>query len=113
MNVRTACVLGIASCLGQVTARAESYGVTLAPWSEVSRFGDPRGSGFALLTLDGTTISYTFFVQGIQQPRIGYIQTGDKFTEGTPLVSFGLFTRAFQGEIASGTVTTTQDNVDR
>jgi hypothetical protein len=113
MNVRIACVLSIASCVAQVPARAESFGVTLAPWNEVSGLGDPRGSGFGLLTLDGTTISYTLFVQGITQPKIGYIQTGDKYTEGAPLVSFGLYTNAFRGEVANGAVTTTQDVVDR
>ncbi|HKC24861.1 MAG TPA: CHRD domain-containing protein [Thermoanaerobaculia bacterium] len=113
MNVRIVCVLGIAACFAQVEGRAESFGVTLAPWNEVSGFGDPRGSGFGLLTLDGTAISYTFFVQGIQQPRIGYIQAGDGYTEGTPLVSFGLYTNGFQGGLASGTITTTRDNVDR
>ena len=112
MNVRIACVLGIASCLAG-RAGAESFGVTLAPWSEVSRLGDPQGSGFGLLTLDGTTLSYTLFVQGIPPPRLGYIQSGDKYSEGLPLVSFGLYQHAFHGELASGTVTTTQENVDR
>ena len=83
MNVRIACVLGIASCLAG-RAGAESFGVTLAPWSEVSRLGDPAGSGFGLLTLDGTTLSYTLFVQGIPPPRLGYIQSGDKYSEGLP-----------------------------
>src|SRR5258706_11455068 len=81
MNMRLAGVLGIASCFLEVSAGAESFGVTLAPSSEVSRFGDPRGSGFGLLAIDGTTISYTFFVRGIQEPKGGYIQVGDRFTE--------------------------------
>ena len=52
MKVRIACVLCIASCLaGGGPARADSFGVTLAPWNEVTSFGDPRGSGFGVVTM--------------------------------------------------------------
>jgi hypothetical protein len=111
MNLRSVCVF-LAACVLCPSVRGDSYGVALAPWNEVSGMGDPAGRGFGLVTIDGATISYSFFVQGTA-PKLGYIQAGNRFTEGPPLVSFGLYTGPFQGEIAKGTVTTTQENADR
>jgi CHRD domain-containing protein len=115
MKRRLVRALGIVICLIPARARGESFAVTLRPSSEVPGFGDPRGSGFGLLTFNGTTISYKLFVDGIPSPTLGYIQSGGEGTSGPPLVSFGFAgsVMPFDGGVATGTVATTQANLDQ
>jgi len=67
------------------------------------------------MTLSSTSIAYTFYFQGIQQqPIAGYIHQGNRFTAGPPLISFGWATsNSFSGPVASGSITTTQANLDQ
>jgi hypothetical protein len=112
MKLVAAGTLAVLSLLAG-TARAASFGVALTPWNEAGFFGAPGARGTGVITLNGTTLSYAFFVEGTTQPTVGYIQPGAAGTVGTPVVGFGFFDNPFLNGSVSGTLTTTQAVVDQ
>lgn len=83
-------------------ANAQTFGVVLKGTNETPTIGDPRASGFAVVTLSGLTVSYTIFAQGTGTITAGHIHEGDKFTAGSVRIPFTSI--AFVDGVATGTV---------
>jgi len=91
-------------------AFAQSFSATLGGASEVPGPGDTDGVGFAVVSISGTTINYTILAQNIGTPTLAHIHTGGAGTSGAVLVDF---TPSFIGGTAVGSVTTTQENINK
>lgn len=70
-----------------IAALAQSYSALLTGAAEVPGPGDPDGAGFAVVSIDGTTIRYNVFVQGIGTPTLAHIHIGAAGTSGNPVVN--------------------------
>ena len=67
-------------------AFAQSYSAILSGASEVPGPGDADGSGFAVVSINGTTLNYSVFAQGIGTPTAAHIHTGVAGVAGEVLV---------------------------
>ncbi|HYC89658.1 MAG TPA: CHRD domain-containing protein [Thermoanaerobaculia bacterium] len=83
-------------------ALAQSYSAQLTGAAETPA-GDPDGLGFAVVTIDGTTIRYTVFVQNIGAPTDAHIHIGAAGANGSVVVPFNVNT------LTNGTATITQE----
>jgi hypothetical protein len=81
-----------------LAASAQSLTAQLTGASEVPP-ADPDGSGFAVVTINGTTVNYTVFHQGIGTPTLAHIHRGASGVVGPPVVDFNVNT------LVNGTVT--------
>lgn len=79
---------------------AQTLTVTLSGANEVGG-GDPDGAGIALVTFDGTQVTYTILVSGIDSPTMAHIHEGAAGVNGDIVVDLQT---AFVGGTASGTV---------
>lgn len=67
-------------------AFAQSYSAILTGSAEVPGPGDSDGTGFAVVTIDGTTLRYSVFVQNIGTTTGAHIHTGGAAVAGGVLV---------------------------
>jgi len=81
-----------------LSAFAQSYSAILTGAAE-SPAGDPDGAGFAVVTIDGTTLRYSVFVQNIGTPTDAHIHIGAAGANGIVVVPFTVAT------LSNGTTT--------
>ena len=67
---------------------------------------DPDGSGYAIVTINGTQVSYTILVNGIAAPNGAGVR---RASDNTVVVNLN---PTFVGGLATGTVTASQANAD-
>ena len=77
--------------IAPVAAYAQSYSAVLTGANEVPA-ADPDGLGFAVITINGTTLNYTIFVQNIGAPTAAHIHTGGAGQNGNVFVGFNVNT---------------------
>lgn len=82
-------------------AFAQSYSAILSGAAEVPGPGDPDGAGLAVVTLDGTTLHYSVWAQGIAAPTAAHIHKGAPGVAGDPVVTLNVAT------LGNGTATIT------
>lgn len=87
-------------------AGAQTLTATLSGANEVGG-GAPGGSGIAVVTFNGTQVSYTILVSGFDTPTVAHIHTGAAGTNGTILIDFA---PTFVAGSATGTVNTSSAN---
>lgn len=98
--------LVIALCLVPMIAAAQTtLSTTLSGAQEVPTPGDTDGSGVAVVTINGTTLTYTLLVTNIALPTAAHIHRGTVGVAAPPVVSFN---PSFAGGTATGTVTIDQ-----
>lgn len=85
--------IAILLCLAlfPIAALAQSFSATLSGANEVPA-GDPDGVGFAVVTIDGTTVRYNVFTQNIGAPTLAHIHRGVAGANGSPVVDFNVAT---------------------
>lgn len=81
-----------------VAAFAQSFSATLSGANEVPS-GDTDGIGFAVVTIEGTTLRYNVFTQNIGAPTLAHIHRGVAGANGSPVVDFNV------GMLTNGTAT--------
>lgn len=69
-------------------AFAQSYSAILTGGAEVPGPGDADGTGFAVVTFDGTTVRYNVFAQNIGTPTAAHIHRGAAGVSGPVVVDF-------------------------
>ena len=84
-----------------VVAFAQSYSAQLTGAAEVPGPGDTDGSGFAVVTIDGTTVRYTVWTQNIAAATAAHIHIGGPGVAGAVVVPLD------QNTLFSGTATIT------
>ncbi len=84
-------------------AFAQSYSAVLTGGAEFPGPGDTDGLGFAVVTIDGTTLHYTVFAQNIGAATASHIHAGAAGTSGPVLIGFNVNT------LTNGTVAITQE----
>ena len=70
------------------TASAQSFSALLTGAAEFPGPGDADGTGLAVVTISGTTVTYTVFHQGIGTPTLAHIHRGAAGT-ANPAASVG------------------------
>ena len=86
------------AALLSLPALAQSYSAILSGANEVPA-ADPDGTGFAVITIDGTTLRYSVFVQKVATPTASHIHAGVAGTSGDVVVPFTV------GTLSNGTTT--------
>ncbi|HVR42700.1 MAG TPA: CHRD domain-containing protein [Thermoanaerobaculia bacterium] len=86
--------------LAPALAGAQTLTATLLGSNEVGG-GAPAGSGIAVVSFDGTSITYTILVSGIDAPTAAHIHVGAAGTDGNVVVDFQ---PSFVAGTATGTV---------
>lgn len=94
--------------LACTSAYAQSFNAVLSGANEVPGPGDADGSGFAVITIDGTTIRYTVFVQNIATPTAQHIHRGAAGVDGPVVVAL---TASFNGGGLIGEVTSVDQSL--
>jgi hypothetical protein len=84
-------------------AFAQSYSAILSGSAEVPGPGDTDGMGFAVVTIDGTTLRYSVFAQNIGTPTAAHIHAGAPGASGDVVVNFNA------GALSSGQTTITTE----
>jgi hypothetical protein len=82
---------------------AQSYSAVLNGTSEIPGPGDTDGIGFAVVTIDGTTLHYTVFHQNIGAPTQAHVHTGASDVAGPVLVTLDVNT------LTNGSVAVSQE----
>lgn len=93
--------------LTAATASAQTLSATLTGAAEVPGPGDPDGSGFAIIEINGTSIRYTIVVAGIGPVTQAHIHPGAAGVAGPVLI-----TLTESGQL-SGTATATQTQINQ
>lgn len=95
--------LGLVLILGLAAGAAAqtTFTTTLRGAEEVPGPGDPDASGFATVTIQGTTITYSILVNGITTPTAAHIHSGAFGVAGPIVVGLN---PTFGAGCASGTV---------
>jgi hypothetical protein len=88
MNTRFALLLLLLLSLAPATLFAQSLSANLAGANEVPGPGDADGTGIAVVTISGTTVRYTIFVQNIAAPTMAHIHRGAAGVMGDIVVDF-------------------------
>lgn len=99
---RTAILLFLLA-LAPATLFAQSYSALLSGAAEVPGPGDTDAAGVAVVTIDGTSLHYTIWVQNIGAPTAAHIHAGAAGVAGAPVVTLE------HNNLANGTVTITAD----
>jgi hypothetical protein len=73
-------------------AFAQSYSAILTGAAEVPGAGDTDGTGFAVITIDGTTLRYNVWTQNIAAPTQAHIHTGAAGVAGGVLIALSVDT---------------------
>jgi len=102
--------LGLILLLGLAAgATAQTtFTTTLRGAEEVPGPGDPDASGFATITIQGTTITYSILVNGITTPTMAHIHSGAFGVAGPIVVNLN---PTFGAGCTSGTVTNVDPNL--
>lgn len=79
-------VLLLLLILAAVPAFAQSYSAILTGGAEVPGPGDSDGTGFAVVTIDGTNVRYSVFAQNIGTATAAHIHRGAAGASGPPVV---------------------------
>lgn len=87
-------------------AHAQSYSAQLSGAAEFPGPGDSDGSGFAVVTITGTTLRYAVWTQSIATPILAHIHAGNAGASGPPVVdldvnSLGTGTRTISQQLAN------------
>lgn len=90
----------LALLLFPLLAGAETFTATLSGANEVGG-GAPNGAGLAVVTVNGTQVSYTILVSGFDTPTAAHIHAGAAGANGNIVVDFA---PAFTAGTASGTI---------
>lgn len=77
-----------------MAALAQSYTAALSGAAEVPGPGDSDGVGFAVVTIEGTTIRYSVLTQRIGAPTLAHIHAGAAGVSGDPVVTLNVNTLA-------------------
>lgn len=85
------------------SAFAQSWSAQLSGAAEVPGPGDPDGLGFGVVTLSGTTLRYTVFVQNIGAPTQAHIHIGGPGAAGDAVVPLDV------NLLTNGTATITEE----
>ena len=95
--------LGLVLLFGLAAGAAAqtTFNTTLRGAEEVPGPGDPDASGFASITIQGTTITYSILVNGIATPTVAHIHRGAFGVAGSVVVDLN---PTFGGGCTSGTV---------
>jgi len=96
-------ILVFAALLVSAAAYAQTFTATLSGANEVGG-GATSGAGLAVVTFNGTQVTYTILVSGFDAPTIAHIHTGAAGTNGSILLDFA---PSFVAGTAAGTVNTT------
>lgn len=83
-------------------AYAQSYSAQLTGAAVVPGPGDPDGSGFAVVTISGTTLEYVVWTQNIGAPTAAGLNAGATGASGTEAAPFNVYM------LTNGTTTITQ-----
>jgi hypothetical protein len=97
LGLAFALVFGIAAAVSAQTTLT----TTLRGAEEVPPPGDPDASGFATVTIQGTTITYSILVNGITTPTVAHIHRGAFGVPGPVVVDLN---PSFGAGCTSGTV---------
>jgi CHRD domain-containing protein len=102
--------LGLVLLLGLAAGAAAqtTFTTTLRGAEEVPGPGDPDASGFATVTIQGTTITYSILVNGITTPTAAHIHRGAFGVPGPVVVPLN---PTFGAGCTSGTVTNVDANL--
>jgi CHRD domain-containing protein len=102
--------LGLLLLLGLAAgATAQTtFTTTLRGAEEVPGPGDPDASGFATVTVQGTSITYSILVSGVTAPNMAHIHSGAFGVSGPVVVNFN---PTFGSGCTSGTVTNVDPNL--
>ncbi|HEY5611388.1 MAG TPA: CHRD domain-containing protein [Thermoanaerobaculia bacterium] len=84
---RSLTTLFLVMMLIPAAASAQSFSAILSGANEVPA-GDPDGSGLAVVSITGTTVRYTLFVQNIAAPTAAHIHRGVAGVAGEIVVGF-------------------------
>lgn len=103
--MRKSFILVLALCLASVVAPAQTFSTTLTGAAERPGPGDPDGSGIAVVSMNGTTVTYTLLVSNINTPTMAHIHRGTIDASGDIEVDFS---PSFVNGTATGTVTISQ-----
>ena len=98
---KTLFAVAIAAML-PIAALAQSYSTVLTGSAEVPGPGDTDGSGISVVTINGTTITYSLLLQNIAAPTAAHIHRGPAGVAGPVVVNLA---PSFSGLNATGTVT--------
>lgn len=90
-----------------VAALAQSYSAVLSGANEVPGPGDTDGSGFAVVTIEGTTIRYSVLTQNIAVATAAHIHVGASGVAGDVVVPLNAAT------LTNGTTTASQTIIDQ
>jgi hypothetical protein len=88
---RTAILLLLLASM-TLPASAQSFSALLTGPAEFPGPGDTDGTGLAVVTISGTTVTYTVFTQGIGTPTLAHIHRGAAGTAQPPVVDFNVNT---------------------
>lgn len=88
---------------------APAFAVTYRAELGEERSGDADGSGLAIITIEGNTVSYVLTYQNIATPTAAHIHTGAIDVDGPVLVDL---MGDFGTSSASGSVTASQEDID-
>lgn len=94
-------ILTLALCFAAALASAQTLSTTLSGTAEVPGPGDTDGTGFAVVTVNGTTINWVILVSKIAAPTQAHIHRGTSAVSGPVVVNFN---PTFTGGAASGSV---------
>lgn len=102
MKTRRLFLLVLAVSLIPMIAAAQTFSTTLTGAAEKPTAGDPDGSGIAVVTINGTTLTWTILVTNINPPTASHIHLGAIDVAGGVVVNFN---PSFVNGTAAGTVT--------
>lgn len=94
-------IFTLALCFAAALASAQTLSTTLSGTAEVPGPGDTDGTGFAVVTVNGTTINWVILVTKIAAPTQAHIHRGTGAVAGPVVVNFN---PTFIGGTASGSV---------
>jgi hypothetical protein len=92
MMMKRTAILLLLLALAAFPASAQSFTAQLSGANEFPGPGDADGSGFAVVTINGTTVNYTVFTQGIGTPTLAHIHRGAAGTANPPVIDFNVNT---------------------
>ena len=91
----------LAGVIASAASAQTTFTTTLRGSNEVPGPGDPDGSGFAVVTISGTTINYSLLVNGLATPTAAHIHSGVFGVSGPIVVDLN---PAFGAGCATGSV---------
>lgn len=97
--MKRSAILLLLLALMPLAAHAQSYSAQLTGAAEVPGPGDPDGTGFAVVTIEGTTLRYTVWTQNIAPATAAHIHLGGLGVAGDVVVPLDV-NQLFNGAVA-------------